>query len=334
MKTLLLSRSDIRELISYKEVVDLCGKTYYGVGEGTVINPTKVNLPMGDSNPFPPHNSSMNAMPAYIGWLDMAGIKWQGGFASDQRKAAGLPFIHGMNILCDPVMGNFLAVMDSTLISNMRTGGQTASIMQYLYKSRKNVKVGLYGCGVQGHTQIEAISAVFDIEELKVYDIYKPAAVKFESEMASFVKGKIVVCDDPKDAATDVDVVISVTLAKDGFIKSEWIKPGTVYFAMGTYQEADHDTILKADKILVDNIGQCMHRGALREVVELGKLKEEDLYGTIGELAIGTKPVENFENERIVIVPIGLGAMDIAVAGTVYNKAISLSMGSEFSFDM
>jgi alanine dehydrogenase len=334
MKTLLLSKSDIQKLITYKEVVELCYKTYYGVGEGTVINPTKVNLPMGDSNAFPPHNSSMNAMPAYVGWLDMAGLKWQGGFASEQRRAAGLPFIHGLTTLCDPVMGNFLAVMDSGLISNMRTGGQTASIMQMLFKDRKNVKVGLYGCGVQGLHQVMAISAAFDIEELKVYDIYKPAAEKFESNMASFVKGNLVVCDDPKDVAADVDVVIAVTLAKGGFIKSEWIKPGTVYFAMGTYDEADDDTILKADKILVDNMGQCLHRGALAKVVEAGKLKEEDIYGTIGELAIGTKPVENFENERIVIVPIGLGAMDVAVAGTVYNKAISLSIGSEFSFDI
>ncbi len=58
---------------------------------------------------------------------------------------------------------------------------------------------------------------------------------------------------------------------------------------MGSYQECDYETILKADKIIVDNIDQCLHRGALKELCDQGKISEKDIYCTIGDLAVGKK---------------------------------------------
>ena len=315
-----------------KEVVDICDKTFQGFGDGTTLNPAKVNLNLGDSDPYPPYNASMNAMPAYIGWQDMAGLKWAGGFGG-KRMELGLPFINALTILCDPDIGNFVAVMDGTHITNMRTGGQTAATLRYLFKDKKDIKVGLYGAGVQGRTQIMAISEVFNIEELRIYDIFNSAAEKFKEDMAEYVKGNIIVCDKPEDAANG-DVVISVTIANDGFIKHEWIKPGTIFFPMGSYQECDYETILEADKIIVDNIEQCLHRGALKDLYTQGKISAEDIYCTIGDLAVGKKVIEDFSNEKIICVPIGTGAMDVAVAGIIYKKAISLSIGTEFAFDL
>ena len=54
MKTILLNQNQIKELITMKEVVDICEKTFKGLGEGTVINPTKVNLDLGETSGFPP----------------------------------------------------------------------------------------------------------------------------------------------------------------------------------------------------------------------------------------------------------------------------------------
>lgn len=315
-----------------KEVVDICDKTFRSIGDGTTINPPKLNLNLGDSAPFPPYNASMNAMPAYVGWQDVAGLKWIGGFGGE-RIELGLPFLNGLIVLCEPNMGNFLAVMDGTHITNIRTGGQAAAALKYLYKDKRSITVGLYGAGVQGHTQIMALSEEFKIKELKVYDIKKIFAEKYKEEMEKYVEGRIIICNEPEEAA-QADVVISVTLAKDGFIKSQWIKPGTVYFPMGSYQECDYDTILLSDKIIVDNIDQCLHRGALKELADQGKISREDIYCTIGDLAIGRNTVKDLKEERIVCIPIGTGAMDVAVAGIVYKKALSLNMGMEFSFDM
>ena len=75
----------MKKLVSMKDVIDAAEKTFRGMGDGTVVNPTKVGLDLGESE-FPPYEGFMNAMPAYIGWLDSAGIKWAGGFLGERKK--------------------------------------------------------------------------------------------------------------------------------------------------------------------------------------------------------------------------------------------------------
>jgi len=92
MSTLLLSRKDIEQLISMKDVVEIVENTFRGMGEGTVVNPTKAALDLGESAPWPPYIGFMNAMPAYVGWLDSAGLKWVGGFRDNVTRGLAAGF--------------------------------------------------------------------------------------------------------------------------------------------------------------------------------------------------------------------------------------------------
>ena len=67
-KVLLLGEDQVRSLISMKDVIDACEKTFLGMGTERVVNPTKVTLDLGIGGKWPGFNASMNAMPAYIGW--------------------------------------------------------------------------------------------------------------------------------------------------------------------------------------------------------------------------------------------------------------------------
>jgi alanine dehydrogenase len=253
MDSLLLSKADVEKLVTQKEVVEIVDKTYIGFGEGKVINPTKVGLDLGETATWPPYKGFMNAMPAYVGWLDSAGIKWAGGFLDNAK--VGLPYISGIICLINPKTGQFTAVMDGAEITNMRTGAQAAVALKYLH-NKKSIKIGLYGAGMQGHRVTLALAELFNIEALKVYDIRREASEKFAEDMKDTVVGDIIIVDSPEEAA-DGDALISFTQSKDKFIKNAWVKPGTVLFPMGSYQECDDDFILTADKIIVDHIGQC-----------------------------------------------------------------------------
>jgi alanine dehydrogenase len=328
-ETLLLSQAEVEGLLDIKDVVEIVDKTFVGFGEGTTINPTKVNLDLGETASYPAYNGFMNAMPAYVGWLDSAGIKWAGGFLG-KRREMGLPYVTAMILLIDPVIGNFRAAMDGAYITNMRTGAQAAVAAKYMHKD-KNIRIGLYGAGMQGHKQTMAFAQLFDIQELRVYDIYKSAAEKFKEDMKDWVKGEIIVCDTPEEAAQG-DVIVAFTQGKNKFIKNEWIKPGQIVFPMGSYTECEDELLLSADKVIVDHIGQCLHRGALADVCGDGRMTEKDIYATIGEVAAGKKPVDNAKNERIVCVPIGTGAMDIACATVVYQRAMEKGIGGKYTF--
>lgn len=328
-KTLLLNQADIESLLTMKDIVETVDKTFVGFGEGTTINPTKVNLDLGETASYPDYHGFMNAMPAYVGWEDIAGIKWAGGFLG-KRREMGLPYVTAMILLIDPTIGEFKCVMDGALITNLRTGAQAAVAAKYMHPDRE-ITIGLYGAGMQGHKQTLAFAELFDIKELRVYDVVPAAAEKFKEDMKDVVKGEIIVCKSPMEASIG-DVVVGFTQSKDKYIKDEWIKPGQIVFPMGSYTECEDSLLLNADKIIVDHIGQCMHRGALHDVVEAGKLHEEDIYATIGEVAVGKKSVKDSSKERIICIPIGTGAMDIAVAGVVYKRALEKGLGGSFNF--
>jgi alanine dehydrogenase len=328
MDTLLLSQKDIQQVITMKDVVEIVEKTYKGMGEDTVINPPKVGLDLGETSPYPPYKGFMNAMPAYVGWLDTAGMKWAGGFLDNYK--IGLPYISSLILIIDPKNGHFKAVMDGALITNMRTGAQSAVALKYLHKG-KSIRIGLFGAGAQGRTQTMAISEIFDIEELKVYDIKPEAAEKFAQEMKEVVKGRIVIVKTPREAA-EGNAVICVTQSKDKFVKDSWISPGMILFPLGSYQECEDEYILKADKIIVDHIGQCLHRGALKELSEKGKITEKNIYSTIGEIVAGKKKGRTSEKERILCILIGTGALDVAVATVAMQKAQEQGLGGKFAF--
>ena len=328
MDTLLLSRSDIAQLLSMKDVVEIVENTFRGMGEGTVVNPTKAALDLGEAAPWPIYKGFMNAMPAYVGWLDSAGLKWVGGFRDNVTR--GLPFITSMTLLIDPRTGQFLSVMDGALITNLRTGAQAAVPLRRLYGGHR-IRIGLYGAGAQGRTATRAIAEVFDVEQVKVYDVRRDAAEQFVREIGPVVPGQVVAVASPEQAA-DSDAIVCVTTSRDKFLKNAWITPGMTVLALGSYQECEDELVVSADKILVDHMEQCLHRGALRDVHAAGRITEQSIYATIGEIVAGKKPGRTSPTERILCVPLGTGAMDIAVATVAYRRALERGLGQPFAF--
>lgn len=189
----------------------------------------------------------------------------------------------------------------------------------------------MFGAGVQGHTQTEAISKVFDIEELRVYDVSHLAAEKFAEDMKDAVKGKIIICDTVEEA-TDADALITVTQSHEPFLTTEMIKPGTVVFPMGSYKEVTDEVILSSDAIVVDHIGQALHRGAMKALNEKGKLNEKNITATISDLVNGNKTIKDIANKRVICSPIGMGALDVALAYVAYERAKERHIGVEFDF--
>lgn len=329
-ETLLINQKTIIELLTMADINRIVDKTFQGLGDGTVINPTKLTLDLGETGGYPSYEGFMNAMPAYIGWQDIAGLKWVGGFLGE-RKAAGLPYITAMIVLIDPHMGTFTAVMDGTYITNMRTGSQTANALRYLVK-KPSLSIGMYGAGMQASSNVEAIADLFDISELIVWNHRRSSAEAYAEQMREIVTGTVRVVDDPKDAS-QADVLITVTPAQEPIVKAEWVKPGTIIFPLGSFQEIEDDLILKADKIIVDHVDQALHRGALKHLTAEGRLSEENIYTTLGELANDKVSAGDLSNEVTICIPIGTGAMDVAIAGEVYKRALANGLGTPFDFE-
>lgn len=326
----LISADTVRALLTMRDTIDACESAFRDWGKGEVICPTKITLELGEDAEWPPYKNGLNAMPAYIHSKKSAGIKCVGGSLNNPKW--GLPYIIALILLFDPATGIFRAIVDGGQITNYRTGAQAAAAAKYILK-KKEISLGIFGAGAQGRTQLLAFNEIFKLDKVVIYDINESAINKYKEDMSDKISCMITAAQSPEDVAKGTDVIVSVTHGRDKFIKNSWIKPGQVVFPMGSFTECEDELLLSADRVFVDSIGQTMHRGALKSVVDQGKFTRDMITATIGEIVCGKIDGKIKENERIVCVPIGTGAMDVAVATDVYEKAEKLNLGVPYVFN-
>lgn len=330
-KTKLLDIEMIEAMTSMEEINQIVDKTFQEFGRRRVKNPTKVTLDLGQNQAWPDYDGFMNAMPAYIEWLDVAGLKWVGGF-NGKRKEAGLPYINGMILMIDPQMGTFETILDGTFITNMRTGAQSAVAMKNLGFDRdQEITLGIFGTGEQANTQLMAIKEWYNIKEVKLWNHKSDSAEEFIDRWQDTVDFPINYYEDGADAS-DADVIVTVTKSKDPVINYDWLKPNTVVIPLGSDTEIDNQTIVNADYLVVDHVGQAMHRGALQDAFDKDLIDQNDVDATIGGLASGRVAIGDMTDAITLCVPVGMGALDIAVAGTLAKRAKEQNIGNEFDF--
>lgn len=324
--TKLLSNNDIKGLLSPRLVFNTVERTWEEYANGKVVNPAKLSLDLGESGVWPHIDGYMNAMPAYVDWLDVAGLKWAGGFWGNTK----LPSIMAMILLIQPMTGYFKCVLEGSEITAYRTAAQSAVGIKYLAKEDSET-IGIFGAGLQARYHIMLISSQFPDMSFKVYDVKNDASKKLKVDLSSQVKSNIEIVEHPEQCV-DSDVLITVTTSKNPFFKADWIREGALVLFLGSYQEAFPEVFSKADRIIVDHIQQTIHRGALRDGLEHKIIKEEDIRDTIGEIISRAKPGRTNKKEKIIFIPIGTGMLDIAIAELAYRKALLQEVGSEFEF--
>lgn len=325
MKTALIAKTQIATVLDMEMVIRLVDEVFKAHGNNNAILPPKITLdllPLGIS-------AWTNAMPAYIQKpYQIAGLKWAGGHINNPQK--GLGYIMATIILQQPETGEILAIMDGIEITNYRTGAVAGVCAKYLAKDDSNV-VAIIGAGQQGRTSLMAITQLFHLQEARVYDSNSRTAEKYVEEMEPVCSIKIRTFSDPQEAVKGAHIVVTATPVDEPIVKDKWLEPGVLSISLGSYQEFDEESVLQADKVLVDNWEQCKHRGELRKPVSKGSFSRDMLYAEIGEVASGSKPGRLSPTERIMAVPIGLGTHDIAIAYEVYQALKGSCTYFEFS---
>jgi alanine dehydrogenase len=325
-ETILLSQSDLESVIDLDDVCDTVEETFRQHGLGSVVLPAKITL---DINPVD-HQAWMNAMPAYVKAQEAAGIKWAGGFVNNPRDH-NLPYVMATIMLNDPVTGQTLAVMDGAHITNVRTGAAAAVSAKHTAQPDVAV-VAIIGAGTQGRWTLRALQRYFNISEVRVVDIRPEAVEHFIEEVQTQTDASLVGFGTADDAARGADLIFTATPADAPLVQDESIGPGATVVSIGSYQELDDGFVLAADKIIVDSVEQCLHRGELARLYEQGLLSSTDIHCELGELVAGRKTGRESPDERILVVPIGLGSLDIAVARKALTRAMQNGIGQRFAF--
>ncbi|MBO6052108.1 MAG: ornithine cyclodeaminase family protein, partial [Clostridia bacterium] len=226
--TMIIGEETVRECLTVEDAIGCAERTWKWYGEGKIVMPNKITTDMSALG----LTSWFNSMPAYIGPMDIAGIKVVGGY--DENKSLGLPYIKATVLLTDPHTGLLRAVIGGDRINDLRTGAQPA-IMAKLLASKTDT-VTIIGTGLQGYMSLLCMSRVLDIAEVRLSDLSEEAMDRFVSRFDSppfrFVK-----CRSNEEACRGSDVIITVTNANADLVERDWIKPGALVMTMGSYRE-------------------------------------------------------------------------------------------------
>ena len=318
MQLLYLSQADVVKVgLTMTEIIDLLEEAFLEKGRGRVEMPPKPGIHPGEGDNF------IHAMPAYIPAMNSAGVKWVSGFPENQQR--GLPYISGLLILNDPETGLPIAVMDCIWITAMRTAGATAVAARRLAREDASV-LGVLGCGVQGKTNTEALYADFPLKRVLAYDVDPDALQSYAEEIAERFGLEVEPVETPEAAVRGCDLVVTagpILKRPHATIQPGWLEAGA-FASLIDFDSYWHPEALKEiDKFCTDDLPQLEH---YREV---GYFKDiPPIHADLGELVVGDKPGREAPQERTMACNLGLALDDMAVAPTIYQRAIDGGIGT------
>jgi len=319
-KTLILTNSRIKRLIDMPEALKAVEKAFMFYGKGLAQMPPKIYLHLDK------YHGDFRAMPAYIEKMEICGLKWVNVHPKNSRF--GLPAVMALFILSDPKNGFPLAVMDATLITNLRTGAAGGVAAKYLARKDSSV-VGLVGCGAQARTQLAALKELFKIKNVYVWGHKKALAENFV-KAAKNMKLQMAVKDKISDCVKDADIIVTTTPSRKPLVRSSWIKPGTHINAIGADAKGKQELeplLLKRAKIVVDDWRQASHSGEINVPFSKGMITKKNIHATLGEIIIGKKKARTNNSEITIFDSTGLAIHDVAVADLIYKKALRKKFG-------
>ena len=234
--------------------------------------------------------------------------------------------------LFDAITGELLAFIEADKLGQMRTGAASGVATKYL--AREGAKtVGVYGTGWQATSQLEAVCAVRQIEEVKVYSRKPENRERFCQQMATELGLTNIHPVETPQAAAGADIIITITSSREPVVLGEWLKPGTHINAAGgnsiLRREFDDETIKRASFIAVDSLDQSkMESGEFVTAVEKGLLTWERVK-ELRHVVSGQMRGREHAEQITLFKSLGLAIEDVAAAAVVYQKAKEQQAGKE-----
>jgi alanine dehydrogenase len=288
---LYLTEADVRKLLPMNECVRLMRSTFETLRDGSAQNQPRRRLVLKTG-------SVLHSLAGAHG--DYFGTKF---YSTNPQHGA-----HFLFALYDAATAKPLALMEANHLGQIRTGAASGYATDLMANPRAEV-LGVIGSGFQARTQVEAIRAVRQIQEVRVWSRNTEKVRKFAEEVGATAS------ESAEAAVRGADIVVTATNSKDPVVEAGWIARGTHINAMGSNiasrRELPTDLVRGAAVVAVDSLEQAK--------IEAGDLILADSWANVVEL----KDVQaGYDPARITVFKsIGLGVEDVAAGGFIYEQA-------------
>jgi ornithine cyclodeaminase/alanine dehydrogenase-like protein (mu-crystallin family) len=325
---LILNASDVDQALPMRQLIEAMKSAYAALSSGRAQVPLRARLQI------PPHSAESLFMPAYV--QDELGeslaVKIVSLFPGNPGR--GLPFIHAAVLVLQPDTGLPLALLEGSRLTARRTGAASGAATDLLARPDSRV-AAIFGAGVQGRTQLEAVCSVRNIQTAWIYDRDPARVDQFIVEMSG--KGPIPsdlrAAADPQQATREADVICTATTSSNPVFSDEDIRPGTHINGVGAYtpemQEIPAATVKRAG-VFVDSCSACRaEAGDLIQPLRGGVIDDEHIQTELGELVLGIKDGRTDMEQITFFKSVGVAVQDAAAARLALQNAQKLGLGQQ-----
>jgi ornithine cyclodeaminase/alanine dehydrogenase-like protein (mu-crystallin family) len=306
-----VTTDEIRNVLTMSGAIRAVADALVQLSTGRALVPARTSLEI------PGFRTTALVMSAYLPGPKRIGLKLIS--LCEDNPAKGLPLAQALTIVMDAERGTPLAVLEAGYLTALRTGAASGAATDAL--ARKDARVAaVFGAGVQGRTQLEAIAAVRPLRKAFVVDTDARAAAAFAAEMGRALGLEI----EPADAPTalgEADIVSTATTSAVPVFRDGDLKPGVHINAVGSYKphvrEVPGETVRRAG-LFVDERRTCLEEaGDIIIPLREGAIDEGHIRAEIGEVLAGLRPGRRSDDEITVFKSVGNAVEDLAVAALV-----------------
>jgi len=129
------------------------------------------------------------------------------------------------------------------------------------------------------------------------------------------------------------DVFVTCTPAKQFFLRKGFVPAGSFVAAVGADSPDKQElepALMASSKVVVDILDQCERVGELHHAIAAGLMSREHIHAELGQIIAGKKTGRTSNEEIMIFDSTGTALQDIAAAAAIYEKALSIGIGTSF----
>lgn len=318
---LYLNKKDILEIgMNWEETIDSIEKAVECMNNSDYAQPIKPYLRYRDLT------NRIIALIAFVGGeIDLAGIKWIASFPDNINH--GLPRAHSVVILNKSDTGEPLCIINTALLSIIRTASVSGLMIRHFLKVRPidKINVAIMGWGPIGRHHYKMCTEILKDKIANIY-LYDVREIDPDTITGPY-KDKTIVTESWQDAYRDADIFITCTVSKGPYV-DEKPKPGSLQLNC-SLRDYKVDIMDHTGAIIVDDWEEvCREKTDIEMMQKERGLKKEDTKSIID--VVCNNCLEDYpEEESIMFNPMGMAVFDIATGRYYLDKAKEMGIGQE-----
>lgn len=236
--------------------------------------------------------------------------------------------IQGVMLLNDPVSGTPVAMMDASVLTQLRTGAVSAVGIRYLADQDAR-SLGIIGAGSQAFYQAIMASQVRSFERIYILDLDKNRAKKLVSELAPALDAEIILSSSNEELVYASDVIITATTSQHPVLPPDRdLLVGKTIIGIGSFKpnmrEIPEELFHLVDRVYVDSRQARQESGDLIYPVKAGLIGEEKIF-TLGKLI--NQSISPSPQATSFFKSVGMALFDLLVGERIFELAKSKGMG-------